>query len=570
MYGGNATRCKYIEDADKHDGYANTLTWVGNVDIDNSEKVWGRAFRKELTNLPNNSDPAVVKTWIQSKLLAEGCGAPPSVFDCTPILNQLNGRKMISQDEYKSFTANGSISQTNLDKCLKDNGVDVCKDPNAIVDSNGICSCKPGFELFNNRCVAVCQQGEVRDASGNCIPVVKCRFYETQIVYVTGTVYIHTEWPPVGRPQNQTVQNKKGKIIRIDRRVTKCLYVVEFEDGLFAGEITEDQLSDKPPPIKCGPNEVVDSNGNCTCAPGYERNPVTNQCVPVCPSGYYRDNTGNCVPICGPNEILINNKCECKPGYERHPITNQCVPVCPSGYYRDNNTGNCVPKCGPNEILNASNKCDCKPGFVRNHAGQCVVKPIVNCRFTMNQTVYVTGLVYIHTQWPPVNIPQNKIVENKKGKIIRIDSPNDVPSIVEECIYVVKFDDGLYAGEIKEDQLSDTAPPIQPVVQQAPIKTQAPKLTVEGDYYDASDQQFHNFRVTVYVTKNNKDTFIGGGNASRNDRVKDVLTLFKQKCNTCIVTSGKQYVKSLEGTDLYTQFSNLVLKYDHVDLYVIN
>ena len=37
-----------------------------------------------------------------------------------------------------------------------------------------------------------------------------------------------------------------------------------------------------------------------------------------------------------------------------------------------------------------------------------------------------------------------------------------------------------------------------------------------------------------------------------------------------IVTSGKQYVKSLEGKDLYTELDNLVLRYENIDLFIVN
>jgi hypothetical protein len=96
------------------------------------------------------------------------------------------------------------------------------------------------------------------------------------------------------------------------------------------------------------------------------------------------------------------------------------------------------------------------------------------------------------------------------------------------------------------------------------------KITAEIPYYDSGDQQYHTFKVTVYATKQNRDLYVGGGSVSRAETVKSVLDSFKQKCNTCIVSSGKQYVKSLEGKDLYTTFAHLNLKYDNAEIYIIS
>ena len=250
------------------------------------------------------------------------------------------------------------------------------------------------------------------------------------------------------------------------------------------------------------------------CGPNEELDAAGN-CV--CIPGYERNASGQCVPIpkkCGPNEVLdASGNCVCIPGYVRDPTTGQCVKQPPP-----------PKKCGPNEVLDASGNCVCIPGYVRDPTtGQCVKQP------------------------PPP----------------KICGPNEMLDASGNCVCMPGYVRDPITGQC-------VIPPQQPPQPPQQVPTKAPHLTIQSEYYDASDQQYHNFRVTVYVTKNNKDIFIGGGNASRNDRVKDVLTLFKQKCNTCIVSSGRQYVKSLEGADLYTQFSNLVLKYDNVDLYIIN
>jgi hypothetical protein len=96
----------------------------------------------------------------------------------------------------------------------------------------------------------------------------------------------------------------------------------------------------------------------------------------------------------------------------------------------------------------------------------------------------------------------------------------------------------------------------------------APKIQVE--YYDSYEQQYRTFNVSVYITRNNKDTFIGGSSVSKNETIKSILSSFKQNCKTCVVTSGKQYVKSLEGKDLHTELANLVLRYENIDLFIVN
>ena len=113
-------------------------------------------------------------------------------------------------------------------------------------------------------------------------------------------------------------------------------------------------------------------------------------------------------------------------------------------------------------------------------------------------------------------------------------------------------------------------PPKPPAPREDVPPTTREKTTLEFPYYDSGDQQYHTFKVTVYATKQNRDTYVGGGSVGRTETVKSVLDSFKQKCNTCIVSSGKQYVKSLEGKDLYTTFAHLNLKYDNAEIYIIS
>jgi len=113
-------------------------------------------------------------------------------------------------------------------------------------------------------------------------------------------------------------------------------------------------------------------------------------------------------------------------------------------------------------------------------------------------------------------------------------------------------------------------PPVPPAKPFVINKQQGPRIDYEGQYYDAGDQQYHSFKVTVYITKPKGDIYVGGGSVSRGETVKAVLDSFKQKCNTCIISSGKQYVKSLEGKDLYTSFAHLNLKYDTAEIFIVS
>ena len=89
------------------------------------------------------------------------------------------------------------------------------------------------------------------------------------------------------------------------------------------------------------------------------------------------------------------------------------------------------------------------------------------------------------------------------------------------------------------------------------------------EYYDSGPAEPTYFKVTVYKTINGKDVFVKSGPAYPQDTVKKILDAFKVSGNICIVSSGKQFVKSLNGKDLYTTLGMLHLKYESVELYVL-
>ena len=137
---------------------------------------------------------------------------------------------------------------------------------------------------------------------------------------------------------------------------------------------------------------------------------------------------------------------------------------------------------------------------------------------------------------------------------------------IMKALMIARLADPKYCPTVGPPVLPPVLPP-GPVVPQPQGQG---KTTVEIPYYDSGDQQYHTFKVTVYATKQNRDLYVGGGSVNRSETVKSVLDSFKQKCNTCIVSSGKQYVKSLEGKDLYTTFAHLNLKYDNAEIYIIS
>ena len=104
---------------------------------------------------------------------------------------------------------------------------------------------------------------------------------------------------------------------------------------------------------------------------------------------------------------------------------------------------------------------------------------------------------------------------------------------------------------------------------------QAPKQSAQLSsqiisFYDSGPADPTYFRVTIYKTTNGKDTYVNSGSAYPSDTIKKILDSSKVSGKICIVSSGKQFVKSLNGEkDLYTTLGQLHLKYESVELFVL-
>ena len=79
------------------------------------------------------------------------------------------------------------------------------------------------------------------------------------------------------------------------------------------------------------------------------------------------------------------------------------------------------------------------------------------------------------------------------------------------------------------------APPAPPAAAPAP----------QAVYYDSGPAEPTSFNVSVYRTKDGKDSFVGTRPAYPSTSVKTILDGLKQSGETVIVSSGEQFVKSL-------------------------
>jgi hypothetical protein len=203
--------------------------------------------------------------------------------------------------------------------------------------------------------------------------------------------------------------------------------------GTTGGNITDTTGLDTGPVIPTGSDNletvtIVDKK----CDPGYVYDEDLKQCVPIktvddsCPTGFYKDSTGKCVPIeevkvddkkcdpgyvydedlkqCVPIETVTVTDKKCDPGYVYDEDLKQCVPVktvddsCPTGFHKDS-TGKCVPieevkvddkKCPPGQVYDEDLKqCvpvktvddSCPTGFHKDESGKCVpdTKETLSC-----------------------------------------------------------------------------------------------------------------------------------------------------------------------------------------------
>jgi hypothetical protein len=103
----------------------------------------------------------------------------------------------------------------------------------------------------------------------------------------------------------------------------------------------------------------------------------------------------------------------------------------------------------------------------------------------------------------------------------------------------------------------------------APPAAAAAAPTPQAVYYDSGPAEPTSFNVSVYRTKDGKDSFVGTRPAYPSTSVKTILDGLKQSGETVIVSSGEQFVKSLNGKETYSTLGNLRLKSESVKFFVL-
>jgi hypothetical protein len=129
--------------------------------------------------------------------------------------------------------------------------------------------------------------------------------------------------------------------------------------------------------------------------------------------------------------------------------------------------------------------------------------------------------------------------------------------------------------KVSEDRLKDCVPITtwRPVI--------PPKVNLQNQqlfhnqghnqYEDNDEPDLMMFRVYVYRTGRNGDDLLASSTANRSQTIKSVLDAVKgaNPSQRCIVSSGKQFVTSLDPKDYYTTFANLRLRYPQAELTLI-
>ena len=90
-------------------------------------------------------------------------------------------------------------------------------------------------------------------------------------------------------------------------------------------------------------------------------------------------------------------------------------------------------------------------------------------------------------------------------------------------------------------------------------------------YEDNGEPELMMFKVYVYRTGRNGDDLLASSTANRSQSIKSVLDAVKgaNPSQRCIVSSGKQFVTSLDPKEYYTTFANLRLRYPQAELTLI-
>ncbi|KAL4707026.1 hypothetical protein ACJJTC_000453 [Scirpophaga incertulas] len=221
----------------------------------------------------------------------------------------------------------------------------------------------------------VCKPGYLRNAIGECITVAQCNKCSKPNEFYSCGSACDNECSTLGK-QNRT----NCPIINI-----KCNPKCYCKDG-FARDskgncIPVDKCKQKPQPLQCGANEVVD---DCPYKCGSENCPKSEQeanlsqvCVkpdkcppPACRCGFNfsRDKNGKCIST---------RDCPPFPCKGKNEEYNSCPPLCPSDdCSQATPTGKCPLLGRIGIVVRCKPSCRCKKGYWRKN-GVCV--PYAEC-----------------------------------------------------------------------------------------------------------------------------------------------------------------------------------------------
>ncbi|KAL5107767.1 Hemicentin-1 [Taenia crassiceps] len=224
------------------------------------------------------------------------CVNKPGTFTCVP-----------GCGEGLQLSASGEACE-DIDECRS--GKDVCGGHECINTYGGyLCSCRSGYELFNNRCQDIdeCKSGEAR-CRGNEACVNLPGLYECRQVCPRG--YRYAGDLADGMPNCIDVDE-----CSTNENICPAEAICINEPGSFRC-----QCPDGQPPVKhsCpGPSSRA-------CDPGFAWDPESARCADV----------DECNPAYGPGPCQYEcqntyggYRCSCPPGYELSPLNNLCKDI---------------------------------------------------------------------------------------------------------------------------------------------------------------------------------------------------------------------------------------------------
>ncbi|VUZ55036.1 unnamed protein product [Hymenolepis diminuta] len=258
------------------------------------------------------------------------------------------------------LSASGDTCE-DIDECRS--GKDVCGVGHQCINTYGgyTCSCRPGFELINNKCVDIdeCQTGEARcrnneacvnlpgsfecrqvcprgyrfagelaGGAPNCVDIDECTTSEN----VCPVEAICINEPGSFRCQCSDGQAPVGhSCLGLSSRACETGFTWDPLSGRCV-DIDECNPAYGPNPCQY---ECHNTYGGftCSCPPGYELNPVTNVCKDV-------NECKTSANICNQGDLCINT-----------PGSHICIkPDCPNNYQWDGNSQSCRILCSDSDL----------------------------------------------------------------------------------------------------------------------------------------------------------------------------------------------------------------------------